>query len=453
MMPPILEQPLQPKIFKFLDGLRRKNKKSGARLIETCVGKPDETLLEIENEALLGDIEGVADEIATMLQRRADDRRTRIRSQLMADGEEPLYLPCRPSVPASALAPKYNGRMDSMDDAGEAAQVLNPEDGLPDDGYAGMAGAPKLSHQAAQFALDALGHNRAMFRLTMASAIRREHDDRRRILQLEGQVSRYQEVIDKAVLVREQLLDRQAERTLEIDRVKQRDQWMQDGFAKIFGLVALHAPSILPKFGIDIDPRAREVLFDIVGSVAAAKPYVSAMRLAASVGENAPPPPPKKVDTATTAGAVAATTVVGGGTAVAASTLAAYASIAVRFISGVKDKLTMVRGMLPTDQVELMDQLLQLTETHGAMFQAVGQAVLQGGSQVTAPAAGAAPPPPGGASSEEKRLAKFIDLCSDFWTFARPEDDDKMRAFLPAQAKAALDEVRRDYTFAKPKTN
>ena len=447
MPPPVLDQPLQPKILKFLETLKRKNKKS-ASLVETFAGKPSKTLLDLDDEALRGDLEGMAEDIVTILQRHADDQRRRVQSQLMAEGEEPIYLPCRPTVQASSLAPKYN-RTNPMDDEHEA-EILGPGESLPDDGFAGVGGGtPRLADQAAAFAMDALGHNRAMFRLTMASAIRREHDDRRRILQLEGQVARYQEVIDKAVLVREQLLDRQAERTLEIDRVKQRDQWMQDGFAKIFGLVALHAPSILPKFGIEIDPRAREVLFDIVGSVAAAKPYVTAMRMASTLGATPPPPlPAKKADTATTAGAVAATTVVGGGAAAAASTLAAYASVAVRFISGVKDKLTMVRGMLPAEQVELMDQLLQLTETHGAAFQAVGQAVLQGSAQVTAPTDGATPPV-GSVSDEDKKLARFIDLCSDFWTFVRPEDDDKMRSFLPAQAKAVLDEVRRDYQFSK----
>ena len=274
----MINQTLQPKITQFLDGLRQKNKlKSGARLVETIVGKPNDTLFDIPGEALT-EIESVAEEIVSVLQRRADERGVSIRTQLIVDGVEPLYLPCKPTAPASPTALARRG------DATYRAEIMsdNPE------GFGGEEepqGPPRLAHQAAAFAMEALSQNRAMFRLTIGSSLRREERDTRIIAQREAQITRYQQMYDQAVLIREQLLDRTAERQLEIDRVKQRDKWMQEGFAKIVSLIVLHAPMLLQKFGMQVDPRARELLFDIVGSVGAAKPYVNAMKMAASASK------------------------------------------------------------------------------------------------------------------------------------------------------------------------
>jgi hypothetical protein len=421
-----LDQPLQPKISRFLDGLRRKKLKSDIQLVELFVGKPAETLNEIPPEALRGDIYGIADDIAAVVQRRADDKRSSVRAQLIVEGEEPLHLLCNPTpVPVTQVLARRERDVLDADLAGHDGFDIR------------QTGAPKLSHQAAQFALDFNHQNQVMFKLTIASAVRREERDAREIAQLRAQVARYQEVLDKAVLLREQLLDRQAERQLEVDRVKQKDQWIQDGFAKIVSLVVLHAPDVMHKFGIDVDPRAREVLFDVVGSVAAAKPYVQAMKTAALIADkNASANGVTPTNgTAPTAGSIASSTITAGGETIGASALAVYASVAVEFINSVKDKLSMVRMALDENQTKLLNQLLELTEAHGKVFQTIGQAALQGGSQVTA----AAPPD----SEEDKRILRLMELSATYWESLRPEDVEKMRAFLPTRAREALDEIRK----------
>ena len=293
--------------------------------------------------------------------------------------------------------------------------------------------------------MEALTQNRQMFRLTMGAALRREERDTRRIQQLEGQVLRYQEVIEQAILVRENLLDRQAERQFEIERVKQRDKWMQDGFAKIVSIVALHAPAILPKFGVDIDPRAKEILFDVVGQVAAAKPFLSAMRLASDVAErggtngsngHAPPPPPPP----TTAGAIAASTVSGGGESVGAGALAVYAGITVEFINLVRDKLSMVKPMLETRASELLDKVIELTDAHGKTFQTIGQAAIAGEATTAAKSGGGSFD-----SEDDRKLLRFVDLCGQFFGSMGSEDFDKIRMLVPQKSREALDEIRRDY--------
>ena len=464
MMPPTTlsgEQPLQPQITKYLDGLRRRNKlKSGVKLVIQCVGQPDETILDVPPEPLKGDLNDVAEDIVMTLQRRADERRVGIRSNLVAQGEEPLFLRCRPTPPSTLASSRRSidtGHPDVID--GDENNNGNGGGGFDDDDpFASRMGTPKLANQAAQFAMEALGQNRAMFRLTIASALRREERDGRRIMQLEGQVARYQEILDQAVLMREQLLDRQAERNLEIDRVKQKDKWMQDGFAKIVSLIALHAPAILPKFGVQIDPRAREILFDIVGSVAAAKPYVSAMRLAADMADGSGPEPQKtngvshtngtgSSSTTATAGSVAATTIAGNGETVATRSLAVYAAVAVDFISSVRDKLGMVRGVLKPEQTALMDKLLELTDAHGKSFVTIGQAAMQGAAQVTSPA-------PAPETEEDKKILRLMDLSATFWESLRPDDIEKMRAFLPTKAKEVLDEIGKyGFVATQPRTN
>jgi hypothetical protein len=436
MMPPI-DESLQPRVVKFLETIRRKGKPKTLHLVELRVGHPEETLLQIDPEALRGDPNNVAEEIATVLQRRADDRRTSVRSELRCTGEDPVYLTCRPAPPTTLA---INHRTNDGDDT--EVPVPDGTSGIGEDEFL-PRGAGSLRHQGALFAMEALTQNRQMFRLTMGAALRREERDTRRIQQLEGQVLRYQEVIEQAILVRENLLDRQAERQFEIERVKQRDKWMQDGFAKIISIVALHAPAILPKFGVAIDPRAKEILFDVVGQVAAAKPFLNAMRLASDVAErggsngysngHAPPPaaPPP-----TTAGAIAASTVSGGGESVGAGALAAYSAIVVEFINLTRDKLSMVKPLLETRAGELLDKVVELTDAHGKMFQTIGQAAMAG--QATTEAKPGDP-------EDDRKLLRFVDLCGGFFGSMGSEDFDKIRMLVPQKSREALDEIRRDY--------
>ena len=438
MMPPI-EESLQPRIVKFLETFRRKGKPKTLHLVELRVGHPEETLLEVDQEALRGDPNNIAEEITTVLQRRADDRRTSVRSELRCTGEDPIYLTCRPAPPTSlAVNHRTNDGDDTEVPAPDGSGGIGEDEFLP-------RGAGSLRHQGALFAMEALTQNRQMFRLTMGAALRREERDTRRIQQLEGQVLRYQEVIEQAILVRENLLDRQAERQFEIERVKQRDKWMQDGFAKIVSIVALHAPAILPKFGVDIDPRAKEILFDVVGQVAAAKPFLSAMRLASDVAErggsngsngHAPPPPPPP----TTAGAIAASTVSGGGESVGAGALAVYAGITVEFINLVRDKLSRVKPMLETRASELLDKVIELTDAHGKTFQTIGQAAIAGEATTAAKSGGGSFD-----SEDDRKLLRFVDLCGQFFGSMGSEDFDKIRMLVPQKSREALDEIRRDY--------
>ena len=460
MMPPVASVPaedLQPKIHKFFDGLRRRNKlKNGAKLEELCIGKPTETLLDMPAEALVGDLDGVADEVTSVLQQRAEDRRLGIRCQLVVPGEEPLLLKCRPTTSGVAALTRRRANEDGV-------EVLDAEDldgsggggdgmGGGDDPFAGMGRRTPLRDQAAAFAMESLTQVRAMGKLTIMSALRREERDARRILQLETQIGRYQQILDNAIVIREQLLDRQAERSLEIDRVKAKDKWMQDGLAKIISLVALHAPFILPKLGIQMDPRAKEVLFDVIGSVAAAKPYVNAIRAASAISDDTPTKTngvqTSSPTTATTAGAIAATTIAGAGETVATNSLAIYSAIAVEFISGVRDKLALVEPALKEEHRTLLAKLVELTDRHGKSFLAVGQAAVQGRAQVMNQG-----PMQGEESPEDRKYVRMIDLSGTFWASLRPEDVEKMRLHLPPKAREALEEIRRDYDFSSINPN
>jgi hypothetical protein len=461
MTTPASDPPLQPKILKFLEGLRRKGKlTTNIQLVELLAGRPSETILDIDPIALRGDLRAIADDITALLQQRADERRASVRSNLVTTDEE-LFLPCRPSASESPIV-----RRRHVDEEGLSELVDNAA-GFPEEDPASVSSFVRggLRHQGAVFSLELFKQVQAQFRLTLAAALRREERDTRRIDQLERQVVRYQNAFDQVMLTKEQLLDRQAERQLEVDRVKQKDKWMQDGFAKIISLVALHAPAILPKFGIALDPRAREILYDVVGSVPAAKPYVNAMRLASSMTEQGGTEEKKLTNgsngagsnnathtngaatngsTQTTAGAIAQSTISGGGESVGAGALAIFSALTTQFLTGVKDKMVMVRPMLAEEHATLLDKILELSEAHGSVFQAVGNAAIQGHVQVTADGGG---PPPSG--EEDKKLMRFVDLCGVFFAAVRPADAEKMHKFLAPAARGALDELRRDFDLSK----
>lgn len=452
MSTPNADAPIQPKVLKFLEGLRRKNKLvSGVQLVGLLAGKPDETILDVDSMSLRGDLQSISEDITTLLQQRANDRRASVRAQLVSQGEEPIFLSCRPNVDIPSLLPQRQGGRHE-DDEGNP-DVDSVPGYQPDEDPATVAAFTRggLRHQGAIFALELYKQNQASIRLTLATSLHREARDARKIDQLERQIVRYQNIFEQAVLAREALLDRQAERQLEIDRVKQKDKWLQDGFAKIVSLVALHAPAIMEKFDVAIDPRAREMLYDIVGSVPAAKNYVNAMKMASSMAEQsnghtngashgAAPTLPQ--NTQTTAGAIAQSTISGGGETVGAGALAVFSALTVQFLTAVKDKFTMVRPMLAAEHATLLDKIVELSEAHGAVFQAVGNAALQGQSQVKADG----PSPTG---EEDRKMIQFMDLCGTFFGTIRPADIEKMSRFLPTTACNALDEIQKSFDLSK----
>jgi hypothetical protein len=506
-MMPNADSPLQPRIVKFLDGLKKQGKLiHKLQLSETFFNKPAETLLDIEPQQMLqGDLEAVADDILQVLQAKADERRAKVRASL-ACGSAAILLPCRPSETPAPIVVRKNGTIAAARDGGDGFDLDDDENGGGMDGSGDsferqfMGGG--LRHQGAIFALEALTQGRATFRMAIASSLRREERDARTIDRLERQIARYQAIHEQAILAREQLLDRQAERGLEIERVKQRDKWMQDGFAKVIALIALHAPDLLLKVGVNIDPRARELLFDIVGTVGAAKPFVNAMRSAATVAEseiqkrgsfdNSAPagarpdrgspdrgPPADRNEplgggspngrltearldnstsggaaggggagTQTTAGAIAATTVAAtSGEAVGAGGLAVFAGLTVDLLTSLESKLSMVQPMLDDRQRQLLDQIQKLMSEHGRSFVAVGQAAMAGTATY---AKGDASAGGGGGGAlarmgnvEDAAIMRLLDLSVQFWVALREEDVGKMMKFLGGRAKEALTEIRK----------
>jgi hypothetical protein len=481
MMPPPARA-IQPQIASYLRRLNR-GKIHQIQLIETRFKLPNETLSAADGEAL-SDIAHTSGELASILQERANERRTAVKAQLVIDGEgapEPLHLIAHPE---HMMAGPRRGAVDELtwgngngggdgayeivdDENGESNRYMR-EDGS--DGWGPFGHRPTLRDQAAAFASDAIQQTRAMFKLTMGAALERERRDAAEIARLRDYIRKLMSVHEQAVLEREDLLDRKAHRQLEVDRIKTRDKWMQDGFSKVVAIVALHAPALLVKFGGAMDARAKEILFDIVSGVESAKPYVNAMRAASAIadkgsngsngskttnGANGPAPEALALPPHTTAGAIASATIEAPeGVKVAASAVAIFASWVVEFLQSARPKLVLARGALDEKQNTQLDKILEVMDQQGEMFLSVGRAAVAGTVKAMDAPPGSGPGFGAEATSDdEKKMSRLIDLSAQFWMAIRPSDADEMRKFLPLEAREALDEVRRDYDFSAAKSN